>query len=80
MLNVVGVRFKPVGKIYYFDPNNLTLNIDDTVIVETAKGVEHGQIVLLDKQVDEDDVVLPLKKIVRVATSKDYLKLKRMGV
>lgn len=76
MLNVVGVRFKPVGKIYYFDPNNLALNIDDTVIVETSKGVEHGFIVLVNKELDEDDVVLPLKKIVRIATTDDYQKIK----
>lgn len=71
MIEVVGVRFKPVGKIYYFDPNDFLLQSGEAVIVETARGMEFGKVVLADKQVEEDDVVLPLKKVIRVATDQD---------
>ncbi len=62
MIEVIGVRFKKVGKIYYFDPANLQIDKDDYVIVETARGVEFGKVVLEKKQVEETDVVMPLKK------------------
>jgi cell fate regulator YaaT (PSP1 superfamily) len=71
MIEVIGVRFKKVGKIYYFDPANLQINKDDYVIVETARGVEFGKVVQEKKQVEETDVVLPLKKVIRLATEKD---------
>lgn len=71
MIEVIGVRFKPVGKIYYFDPNEFSIETDDYVIVETARGIEFGQVVLAEKQVDVEDVVLPLKKVVRIATNHD---------
>ncbi len=70
---MVGVRFKKAGKIYYFDPNQLTINQDDYVIVETVRGVEYGKVVIAQKEVDENDVVLPLKKVIRIADSKDRL-------
>ncbi|MFC0274246.1 stage 0 sporulation family protein [Metabacillus herbersteinensis] len=73
MYNVVGVRFKKAGKIYYFDPNGLHIENDDFVIVETIRGIEYGKVVLSNKKVDEHDVVLPLKKVIRIAADKDRL-------
>lgn len=73
MYDVVGVRFKKAGKIYYFDPGDLSIEKDDFVIVETVRGVEYGRAVIARKQVDEHDVVLPLKKVVRVADQKDRM-------
>ncbi len=63
MYDVVGVRFKKAGKIYYFDPGDLSIQKDDFVIVETVRGVEYGRVVIDPKQVDDNDVVLPLKKV-----------------
>lgn len=73
MYDVVGVRFKKAGKIYYFDPGDLEIEKDDFVIVETVRGVEYGRAVIARKQVDDHDVVLPLKKVVRVADPKDRM-------
>ncbi|GLB61536.1 PSP1 domain-containing protein [Cytobacillus sp. NCCP-133] len=73
MYDVVGVRFKKAGKIYYFDPGDLAIQKDDFVIVETVRGVEYGKVVIAPKQVDEHDVVLPLKKVLRIADQKDRM-------
>ncbi|CAM4103582.1 PSP1 domain-containing protein [Mesobacillus thioparans] len=73
MYDVVGVRFKKAGKIYYFDPGDLSIQKDEFVIVETVRGVEYGRVVIPRKQVGENDVVLPLKKVVRIADQKDRL-------
>ncbi|KKB35310.1 PSP1 domain-containing protein [Bacillus thermotolerans] len=73
MYDVVGVRFKKAGKIYYFDPMDLGVQKSDHVIVETARGIEHGEVVVGPKKVEEDDVVLPLKKIIRKVDQKDRL-------
>ncbi|MBV7509220.1 stage 0 sporulation family protein [Bacillus sp. sid0103] len=73
MYDVVGVRFKKAGKIYYFDPGDLSIEKDDFVIVETVRGVEYGKAVIARKQVEENDVVLPLKKVVRIADPKDKM-------
>jgi cell fate regulator YaaT (PSP1 superfamily) len=73
LYDVVGVRFKKAGKIYYFDPGELAIRKDDFVIVETVRGVEFGRVVTPVKQVGENDVVLPLKKVVRIADQKDRL-------
>ena len=59
MYDVVGVRFKKAGKIYYFDPGELTIPDGEFVIVETVRGVEFGRVVINKKQVSENDVVLP---------------------
>ncbi|MFJ7974080.1 stage 0 sporulation family protein [Psychrobacillus sp. NPDC096389] len=75
MYNVVGVRFKKAGKIYYFDPVDFALEKDDYVIVETARGVEYGKVVVPIKQVGEHDVVLPLKQVVRPSTEKDRIQV-----
>jgi len=75
LYNVVGVRFKKAGKIYYFDPVDFALEKDDYVIVETARGVEYGKVVVSIKQVEEHDVVLPLKQVVRPSTDKDRIQV-----
>lgn len=75
MYKVVGVRFKKAGKIYYFDPLNYELNVDDYVIVETARGIEYGKVAIAVREVGENDVVLPLRKIVRPAISGDLEKV-----
>lgn len=69
--DVVGVRFKKAGKIYYFAPDDLPIEKDNFVIVETIRGVEYGKVVTNMKQVDEEDVVLPLKKVLRLADESD---------
>ncbi|MDP4161541.1 MAG: stage 0 sporulation family protein [Bacillota bacterium] len=73
MYDVVGIRFKKAGKIYYFDPGDFSILKDDFVIVETVRGVEYGKVVVPRKQVGEHDVVLPLKKVVRIADQKDRM-------
>ncbi|QNR19697.1 stage 0 sporulation family protein [Exiguobacterium sp. Helios] len=73
MLEVVGVRFKEAGKIYYFAPGQESLSRGQSVIVETVRGIEYGEVVIADKQMDEEDVVLPLKSILRVADDKDAM-------
>jgi cell fate regulator YaaT (PSP1 superfamily) len=73
LYDVVGVRFKKAGKIYYFDPGDLSIQKDDFVIVETVRGVEYGRAVVPRKQVEDHDVVLPLKKVVRIADHKDRM-------
>ncbi|GER67663.1 stage 0 sporulation protein [Weizmannia acidilactici] len=73
MFNVVGIRFKKAGKVYYFDPGDLPVQKDDTVIVETARGIEYGLVVTNRKVVGEHDVVLPLKKVIRIADQKDHM-------
>lgn len=69
----MGVRFKNAGKIYYFDPGDIQIQKDDFVIVETVRGVEYGKIVIARKTVGEHDVVLPLKRVVRIADQKDRM-------
>lgn len=71
MYSVVGVRFKKAGKIYYFDPLDFPIERDQCVIVETARGVEYGRVVVGKKEVQEADVVLPLKKVMRIAGETD---------
>jgi cell fate regulator YaaT (PSP1 superfamily) len=73
LYDVIGVRFKKAGKIYYFDPGDLSIQKDDYVIVETVRGVEFGKAVIARKQVEDHDVVLPLKKVVRIADQKDRM-------
>lgn len=80
MAEVVGVRFKNVGKIYYFDPDGSTLKKGDMVIVETARGVECGEIAMENREVSEDRIVQPLKKLIRVATNDDLKKVAENAV
>ncbi|MCI5592551.1 MAG: stage 0 sporulation family protein [Ruminococcus sp.] len=76
MAEVVGVRFKEVGKVYYFDPDGHSLKKGDMVIVETARGVECGEVAMENRDVSEEEIVKPLKKLVRVATDEDIDKVK----
>ena len=71
MATVIGVRFKNVGKVYYFDPNGQTYPQGTAVIVETARGTECGEVAMSAREVPEDSVVKPLKKILRAATEAD---------
>ncbi len=71
MVKVIGVRFRKAGKIYFFSPDDMKIKKGDHVIVETARGVEYGQVVLDARDVEEDKVVQPLKKVIRVATPED---------
>lgn len=77
MVNIVGVRFKKAGKIYYFLPGEETLTIDDGVIVETARGVEYGTVVIGPKEVAKDSLVMPVKEVMRKATPKDLQQLEK---
>ena len=77
MVTIVGVRFKKAGKIYYFLPGEETLTIDDGVIVETARGVEYGTVVIGPKEVAKDSLVMPVKEVMRKATTKDLQQLEK---
>ena len=77
MVIIVGVRFKKAGKIYYFLPGEETLTIDDGVIVETARGVEYGTVVIGPKEVAKDSLVMPVKEVMRKATPKDLQQLEK---
>ena len=74
MLKVVGVRFKKVGKIYYFDPNGLDLEKGNFVIAETMRGIEFGKVEIIDRSSDEIETSYPLKKIIRIATEDDTVQ------
>ena len=71
MTKVVGIRFRNVGKVYYFNPKGYKMKAGDHVIVETARGIEYGRVVLEPKAVGEDEVGHPLKEVLRVATAED---------
>ena len=75
MAEVIGVRFKNVGKVYYFDPAGNILKKGDRVIVETARGVECGEIAMENRQIDDGNLVQPLKPLIRVATEEDLKKV-----
>lgn len=74
MIKVVGVRFKKAGKIYYFDPADMNIQKDTYVVVETARGIEFGECVIGIKEISENDIVAPLKSVLRVATEEDINK------
>ncbi|MGL5315507.1 MAG: PSP1 domain-containing protein [Peptostreptococcaceae bacterium] len=71
MIKIVGVRFKSAGKIYYFDPVELEVEKNMDVVVETARGLEYGKVVVGPKEIEEQELVSPLKPIIRVATEED---------
>lgn len=71
MIKVIGVRFRAAGKIYYFDPVGMEIKTSDNVIVETARGIEFGYVVLGSREVEEDKVIQPLKPVIRMATEED---------
>lgn len=74
MVDVVGVKFKDAGKVYYFGPGEVQVQRGDHVIVETARGLEYGTVTMGNRQVPEEEIVSPLKDIVRVATEADGQK------
>ncbi len=75
MAEIIGVRFKNAGKVYYFDPDGCRLEKGDRVIVETSRGVECGQVALPNRQVEEKRLAKPLKKVIRAATQEDLERL-----
>lgn len=75
MEQVIGVKFKRVGKTYYFSPNGTNPKVGDDVIVETARGVEYGRVALGIKEVSDEEIVAPLKPIIRIATPEDAITL-----
>ncbi len=77
MTEVIGVRFKDAGKVYYFAPGNNKVQVNEKVIVETARGVECGEVVISNRMVEDDKVVQPLKSIIRIATKQDEETLEK---
>ena len=77
MLKIIGVRFKSVGKIYYFDPGRFDVKEGEKVIVETARGVECGEAVIVGREIDEEKFSNPIKQIIRVATPEDMKTIER---
>lgn len=75
MAEVIGVRFKDVGKVYYFDPGELKLAKGDRAIVETARGVECGEVAMENREVEDGNIVFPLKKVIRKATEADMKRV-----
>lgn len=71
MIKIIGVRFRHAGKIYYFSPGDLEIATGDHVIVETARGVEYGHVVIGNREVESEKVIQPLKSVIRLATEKD---------
>lgn len=71
MVEIIGVRFKQVGKIYYFSPKGIKFDAGDHAIVETVRGVECGEVVIANRNVDESEIVPPLKEIIRKSTAED---------
>ncbi len=77
MVNVIGVRFRRAGKVYFFDPAGYHIKQGDNVIVETARGVEYGMVVLGPRDVEDEKVIQPLKPVIRQATDEDIATEKR---
>ena len=71
MKNIIGVRFKKPGKIYFFDPGDLEISNKDFVIVETSQGEEYGEVAISNRSMPEENIVKPLKKVIRIANYKD---------
>lgn len=77
MVNIIGVRFKSAGKTYYFDPLNLDIKQGDNVIVETARGMEYGSVVMGIRAIDAEQFKKPIKAVVRLATDEDTERYKK---
>jgi cell fate regulator YaaT (PSP1 superfamily) len=71
MVKIIGVRFRKTGKIYFFAPGDLNIEKGQHVIVETARGIEYGSVVLGIKEVKEEEITPPLKNVIRIATKED---------
>ena len=74
MPNIVGIQFKGVGKVYYFEPNNIQFSKGDGAIVETARGVEYGVVAIANSEIEQEKVVGTLKPVIRKATEKDVVQ------
>ena len=72
MKNIIGVRFKKLGKIYFFNPKGLKIKQGDKVIVETSQGEEYGEVVIPNRKVEDDKILTPLKKVIRIANYRDH--------
>nr|QGT51285.1 stage 0 sporulation protein [uncultured Firmicutes bacterium] len=77
MTEIIGIRFSPAGKIYYFSPQGHSLRIGDKVIVETSRGVELGTVSIQNRNIPDEEIQEPLKPILRLAEEKDFEQLKR---
>lgn len=75
MTEVIGVRFKQVGKIYYFSPNGVQMPVGEKVIVETARGIECGEVALSNRKIEDEGIVKPLKTVIRVANKEDLKRI-----
>lgn len=77
MTKIVGIRFRNAGKIYYFDPKDFEMEVGSHAIVETARGIEYGTVLLAPRELEDDQVVQPLKPVIRVATEEDVKTVER---
>lgn len=77
MTEVIGIGFKSVGKVYYFAPNGKQVKIGQRVIVETARGIECGEVVLENREIEDDKIVAPLKSVIRIANKEDLKTVER---
>ena len=77
MIKIIGVRFRNAGKIYYFDPKKLPIKKGDSVIVETARGIEYGSVVSGIREVTDDQVFQPLKPVIRIANADDEARARK---
>ncbi|MDO4474243.1 MAG: regulatory iron-sulfur-containing complex subunit RicT, partial [Eubacteriales bacterium] len=74
MTKVIGVRFRPAGKVYFFAPGKLEIQKGDNIIVETARGVEFGSVVTGIQEMEDEKITQPLKPVMRIATKEDIAK------
>lgn len=77
MIKIVGIRFRNAGKIYYFDPKDFEMEVGSHAIVETARGIEYGTVLIAPREVADDQVIQPLKPVIRVATEEDTKTVER---
>ena len=77
MTEVIGIKFKPEGRVYFFDPDGRKLSVGDFAVVETARGIECGTVAEANKQVSDDKIIKPLKKLLRVATEEDVKRMEQ---
>ncbi len=78
MTEVIGVKFNKTGKVYYFDPNGNQLKVGDGAVVETARGTEFGYVAVSNRQVADEEIIAPLKPIIRRATPQDFERLEKV--
>ena len=71
MVEIIGVRFKTGGQVYYFSPKDIQFTLEDKAIVETSRGVECGEVVIANRMVDESEIVPPLKEVIIMSTPND---------